>query len=86
MELQQNDIALQVIDTLNDEDDDVFEVWYLQGLANYYLKDFKAAKEDFKNAESIFAKHGLQQDPSQAEIASQIQQLVAEMGGEEMEH
>ena len=31
MELHQDEIAMEVIDTLLQEDDDVFDVWYLRG-------------------------------------------------------
>ena len=36
MELHQNDPAMEVIDTLLREDDDVFDVWYLRGFSLFF--------------------------------------------------
>mmetsp|Transcript_7976 Transcript_7976/g.12067 ORF Transcript_7976/g.12067 Transcript_7976/m.12067 type:complete len:302 (-) Transcript_7976:166-1071(-) len=78
MELHQNETAIEVIDTLLREDDDVFDVWYLRGLCAFHLKDKEVCLSDLKTAMTLFDKHNLKGDPNFEEVVVHIRQLVAE--------
>ncbi len=79
MELQQYETASDVIDTLLQEDDDVFDVWYISGLTSYHLQDYEAALSEFLQAIKIFEKYQLSDDPNQCEVRQHIEQLKEEI-------
>tara|TARA_R110002050_G_scaffold118921_1_gene236614 strand:- start:425 stop:694 length:270 start_codon:yes stop_codon:yes gene_type:complete len=58
-----------------EEDDDVFEVWYLRGLALHFLEDYQTSLTDLSQAVDIYNSHKLHEDPEAAEVFAHIKEL-----------
>jgi predicted Zn-dependent protease len=73
MELMQHEMAVQVLDNLLQEDDEVVEVWYLMGVAHNLLKNTADAIEFLLESRRLYHKLGC----LQSGILQHTEQLLA---------
>lgn len=83
IELEEYDEATDCLETLLDEDDEVPDVWYLLGWANYlHGKEYYSnARHYLHKAKEVFTKIKYQD----MELLGHIEELVQELGPEEAE-
>jgi tetratricopeptide (TPR) repeat protein len=78
IELENYEVASEILELLLDENDEVVEVWYLLGLLNYLQGS------DFKNNARHYLKKGLELAAKlrfdDADMLSQMNQLLMELG------
>jgi len=83
IEVEEYDAATDVLETLLDEDDEVAEVWYLLGWANFlHGSDYHAnARHYLAKANEVYKKTK-QEDP---QLIAHVTELLAELGPENTE-